>query len=78
MNPPKPNKTAWTKRGSLAVNKPGQGAFTFIELLVAYLDGASEKPNAVTTTGSGMASFALEGNTLWYYVSFESGSERRQ
>ena len=36
----------------------------------AYLDGASEKPNAVTTPGSGTASFALEGNTLWYYVSY--------
>ena len=40
--------------------------------LKATLNGAAEKPNAVNTTGTGTASLSLEGNNLWYYVSYQN------
>ncbi len=48
--------------GTVSVQNPG---------FVALLNGANERPNAVTTAGSGAATIAVNGTTINYTVAFQ-------
>ncbi len=47
-------------------------AATTVQPFKASLNGASEKPNAVNTPATGTGSLSLEGNQLWYYLTYEN------
>jgi hypothetical protein len=51
-------------------------AQTTVSLYRAVLSGAAEKPNPVTTSGTGIALLAVEGNTLNYLVSYQGLSAK--
>ena len=59
-------------QGKAGFFRVSDNATVTVQQLTASLNGANEKPNAVNTTGTGITSLSLEGNKLWYYLTYEN------
>ena len=69
---------ATTPNRSITVPRQGLAGFfrvsdqapTAVTLLTVSLSGAAERPNPVTTSGTGLGTLSLKGNTLTYNISY--------